>query len=162
MLFFLYEIIKTGHALVVWWVPSEQNLADPLTEVPESFGPLLLLAFPLSRRRSRRTLLGLRGRKGARLVLQPEVRGEVEKLVLIPLVVVKGCWPALCDGDIQQSHSVRRISFCWLRKLFPGGHHMQYCVDIMSLPAVIIAALTIALTYFISNSTETVHKTSEN
>jgi ribonuclease HI len=27
----MYEIIKAGHALVVRWVPSEQNLADPLT-----------------------------------------------------------------------------------------------------------------------------------
>jgi hypothetical protein len=27
----LYLLIKSGHALVVRWVPSEQNLADPLT-----------------------------------------------------------------------------------------------------------------------------------
>jgi ribonuclease HI len=27
----MYEQIKSGNALVVRWVPSEQNLADPLT-----------------------------------------------------------------------------------------------------------------------------------
>jgi hypothetical protein len=30
-IYMMYELIKSGHALVVRWVPSEQNLADPLT-----------------------------------------------------------------------------------------------------------------------------------